>query len=261
MKVVTLLFLATALAVTRAGGVGGAAAVQARPNSLWYRVEVRVRIDIDWAPVESPVHPGERSWTHRSTTWAGESNTAVILTRVGSGRDFRFQAAITGDLLQHTGEIRSLVDVPRSPDAPRGYCVLRELERESPKEGRRVVFGVAESSSMAIDGLHLSAQFGVRGATQSSWKTRYCHPADLPKPSDVPWTPCECGTLVKGDTETDHFWSRHFRFAAGGFGSDSIQRGRTVVRTFKAPTVTETVTYQIALYRCADQDLAKDCEV
>lgn len=261
MKIAALFFLVAVCAVAQAGGASNSAAAPARPKSLWYRVEVRVRVDVDWAPVESPVHPGERSWTRRSTTWVGESNTAVTLTRVGSGGDFRFQAAITGELLQHTGEVRSLLDLPRSPDAPRGYCVLRELERESSKAGRRVVFGVAESSSMAIDGLHMHAQFGVRGATESSWNTRYCRPGDLPKPRDVPWTPCECGTLVKGDTETDHFWSRHFRFAAGGFGSDAIQRSRTVVRTFKGPSVTETVTYELALYRCPDQDLSRHCRV
>ena len=260
MKVAALLLLVGVLIGARTSA-GGDPVAAARANSLWYRVEVRVRIRIDWPAIEDPSHPGEKVWEWRTTSWKAESNAAVILRRVGSGGDFTFQAAMTGDLINHDGQTRALIDKPRSPDAPRGYCVIHGYQRESPRAARRHVIATVDSPSIATYGLQVGGSFAARGGAEQRWESSYCDPRDLDPPADVPWYACNCATLSVSDTETDHFWTEHFRFPAGGFGSQVIHRGRTVTRTFDTDRQIQKVTYDVAFYRCPDQDLSKGCPV
>lgn len=139
--------------------------------------------------------------------------------------------------------------------------MIHGFERPSPRAARRQIVATVDSPSMATYGLQIDGTFPLNGGSQLRWETSYCAPRDLDPPDDVPWAPCNCAILDVSDTPTDHFWTEHFRFPAGGFGSQVIHRGRTVTRTFDVDRQIQKVTYDVAFYRCPDQDLSKGCPV
>jgi hypothetical protein len=204
------------------------------PSALWYRIEGTVTVQQKRTTARDKVD--------RSSTLALESNTAVILYRVGR-RNFSFQAAASGEVKSHTGKGRRVTGV-----VPQ--CRYQWTETGKAK----VPYSVLSGSSLRGMALVL---YVTRPVSAARMETRVqcggrCTLYNCVPPHDDP--PKDFKLKIAFVRPPAGSTIRH---PAGGFGDTRI----VVDGTSRVLGDGVKTTYHLVFKRCPDQNLAQDCRV